>query len=79
MKVVDTALHSNAWDRYTRKPAVLPPADAWDRAAHVYGPLGSCSLDPTRTYEPPEANFDDLLRMHKTIGISCGPCCAIDT
>lgn len=66
------ALISNAWDRSTRKPEVIPPPNACDCAVHVYGPPGSCSLDPARTYDPPEASFDQARRVHRTLGIDRG-------
>jgi len=65
-------LSSNSWDRNTRKPKVASPPNACDCAVHVYGPPGSCSLAPTRIYEPPQASFDDVRRMHATIGIDRG-------
>lgn len=63
-------LQSNGWDRNTRKPAVTLPPDACDCAVHVYG--ASSSLAPTRTYEPPDANFEDVRRVHRTLGIGRG-------
>ena len=65
-------LSSNSWDRNTRTPKVAPPPNACDCAVHVYGPPGACSLAPNRTYEPPEASFDDVRRMHAMIGIDRG-------
>ena len=59
-------LHSNGWDRNTRKPNVSVPEHACDCAVHVYG---KSTLDPTRVYEPPQATFDEVLRVHQTLGI----------
>ncbi len=67
-----TVLESNGWDRNTRKPAQMPPPGSWDCAVHVYGPPGSSTLAASRAYEPPEATFDDVLRVHRTLGIERG-------
>ncbi len=69
MAAGDAPLRSNGWDRATRKPGVVVPENACDCAVHVFG---ASSLDATRVYDPPQASFDDLLRVHRTIGIGRG-------
>jgi len=66
------ALSSNSWDRSTRRPNVAAPPNACDCAVHVFGSPGSSPLSPTRSYEPPQASFEDVRRVHATIGIDRG-------
>ncbi|MGE4337755.1 MAG: amidohydrolase family protein [Pigmentiphaga sp.] len=64
-----TVLNSNGWDRQTRRPSIQVPDGAWDTHFHVYG-KGLATTD--RTYDPPAAGLDDILRVHDALGIARG-------
>jgi predicted TIM-barrel fold metal-dependent hydrolase len=59
------------WKRHTRRPELLLPTGSWDCAPHLYGDPLVFPVCSTR-YPPIKADLADLLRMHRTIGISRG-------
>ena len=54
-------------DRHPRAPSLRVPADAVDCHTHVFE--ARFPLSPTRGYTPPEATLDEMLSMHRTLGI----------
>ncbi len=61
-----------SWDRQTRIPSRLPPAGACDSQVHVYGDPARYPVRPGTAYDPPDATFDDVLTLHRTLGIERG-------
>lgn len=55
--------------RTLRKPATKLPAGACDCAIHVYGPPGASRLADNRKYEPIDATIDDMLELHRWLGV----------
>lgn len=58
--------------RDTRAPKRLPPLLSCDSQVHVYGDLERYPVRPGTAYYPPDATFDDVLNMHRTLGIARG-------
>ncbi len=52
----------------TRPHSALPP-DACDCHAHVFGPAATYPYQSSRDYTPPDAPLENLLALHKTLGI----------
>jgi Predicted metal-dependent hydrolase of the TIM-barrel fold len=52
----------------TTPPTV--PANACDCHVHVFGPVAKYPFDPGRTYTPPDAPLDDLISLHRDLGIA---------
>jgi predicted TIM-barrel fold metal-dependent hydrolase len=50
--------------------AFTPPRGACDAHCHVFGPADRFPFSPTRSYTPPDAGFDDLVRLHRRLGLS---------
>src|SRR5688572_8222452 len=61
-----------SYDRNTRAPKRLPPPLSCDSQVHVYGDLTRYPVRPGTAYYPPDAKFDDVLKMHRTLGIARG-------
>ena len=56
-------------DPEPRRPAVPLPAGACDAHCHVFGPAARFPFHPDRTYTPPDAPYEDLVRLHAVLGI----------
>jgi predicted TIM-barrel fold metal-dependent hydrolase len=56
-------------DPHTRKPKFRPPALACDAHCHIFGPAAKFPYAPDAPYWPPDAPFEDLQKLHKTLGI----------
>jgi predicted TIM-barrel fold metal-dependent hydrolase len=57
----------------TKKPRFTPPPKSCDTAVHVFPPVARFPVSEKRIYDPPAgADFADLARMHRTIGVSRG-------
>ncbi len=52
-----------------KAPAFQPPAGSCDCHTHVFGPASRFPYNPDRTYTPPDASIDDLLALHRHLGI----------
>jgi 2-pyrone-4,6-dicarboxylate lactonase len=46
-----------------KKPRVMPPPDAWDSHAHVFGPSDKFPYTPGRGYTPPDAPVEKFLAL----------------
>lgn len=64
--------HFPRYNRDTRVPGELPPAGACDSQIHVYGDPSKFPVRQGTAYYPPDATFDDALRMHQRLGIARG-------
>ena len=53
----------------TRTPKFLPPALACDAHCHVFGPAEKFPYAPDAPYCPPDAPFERLQKLHKTLRI----------
>lgn len=56
-------------DRHTRKPVFVLPRGACDCHVHVFGPQAIYPFSPQRSYTPEDCTFEDLERLHATLGI----------
>jgi predicted TIM-barrel fold metal-dependent hydrolase len=56
-------------DPNTRKPKFKPPALACDAHCHIFGPAAKFPYAADAPYWPPDAPFEDLQKLHKTLGI----------
>ena len=56
-------------DPNTRKPHFQMPAGACDAHCHIFGPGAVFPYAADRAYTPPDAPFEDLVRLHATLGI----------
>jgi len=56
-------------DPNPRKPKFKPPALACDAHCHVFGPAAKFPYAADAPYWPPDAPFEDLQKLHKTLGI----------
>jgi predicted TIM-barrel fold metal-dependent hydrolase len=56
------------WDRAVRPPHPLPPPNACDCQAHIFGDIARYPTQPDAAYVPPAASFDDLCAVEKTLG-----------
>ena len=54
-------------DRNPRKPSFTLPTGSIDTHVHVFDQR--YTLSPTRGYTPPDSTLNDLLHLHKTIGL----------
>lgn len=52
------------------QPALEAPPGAWDCHAHIFGPLDSYALNPTRSYDPAPASLDRYRALLRTLGLS---------
>ena len=55
-------------DRHTSTPLFVPPRGACDCHVHVFGPQAVFPFSPERSYTPPDCTFEDLERLHATLG-----------
>jgi 2-pyrone-4,6-dicarboxylate lactonase len=58
--------------RDTRTPTEPPPPGSCDCHVHVFDATQAARLSPGRIYNPPDAAVDDLLAMHRRLGIERG-------
>src|SRR5437868_8246453 len=58
--------------RETRKPSVAPPEGSCDCHFHVFGSASKYPPVAKRTYEPPDATFEQLEHMHRALGVGRG-------
>ena len=56
-------------DPNTRQPKFRPPALACDAHCHIFGPAAKFPYAPDAPYWPPDAPFENLQKLHKTLGI----------
>lgn len=59
-------------DANTRVPGYKPPAMACDSHVHVFGDAAQYPLSPHRSFTPPPAPVEDLLKMLDVLGIERG-------
>ena len=59
-------------DPDTRTPCEPPPAGSWDVHCHVFGPTARFPYNEDRSYDPPEAAVEDLMKVHDTLGFARG-------
>jgi 2-pyrone-4,6-dicarboxylate lactonase len=60
------------FQRETRTPSERAPAGSWDCQVHVFGDLQKYPQWPDRRYNPPQADIDEMRRMHRALGIDHG-------
>jgi predicted TIM-barrel fold metal-dependent hydrolase len=58
--------------RETKKPKFKAPPGACDTHFHIYGPQRRFPLSPMSPYVFEDAGFEDLIRLHDTLGIARG-------
>jgi 2-pyrone-4,6-dicarboxylate lactonase len=56
-------------DPNTKRPKFRPPPLACDAHCHVFGPAAKFPYAPDAPYWPPDSPFEELERLHKTLGI----------
>ena len=56
-------------DPNTRTPAHRMPPGACDAHCHVFGPADRFPYAPDRAYTPPDAPYEDLVRLHRVLGV----------
>jgi len=56
-------------DRHPRRPAFVLPRGACDCHVHVFGPQAQFPFSPQRSYTPEDCTFEDLQRLHATLGV----------
>jgi 2-pyrone-4,6-dicarboxylate lactonase len=61
-----------SFDPNTRTPDPLPPRGSYDTQVHIYGDPERYPGRSGRSYDPPRAGFDDVLRMHRALGVDHG-------
>jgi 2-pyrone-4,6-dicarboxylate lactonase len=54
------------------RPRVMPPPDAWDTHAHIFGPAAKFPYTPGRGYTPPDAPVETYLWMLARLGLARG-------
>ncbi len=57
-------------DPDTHTPRVTPPPGACDAHCHVFGPADRFPYAPDRAYTPPDNGYENLVRLHRILGIS---------
>ncbi|MPZ41619.1 MAG: amidohydrolase family protein [Rhizobiales bacterium] len=55
-----------------RRPAILPPAGAWDTHAHIFGPVDRFPFAAGRGYTPPPAPLETYLALLDHLGLARG-------
>jgi len=55
-----------------RRPCQLPPADAWDSHAHIFGPADRFPYAPGRGYTPPDAPVERYVALLDHLGFTRG-------
>jgi len=58
------------WDRAVRPPVPLPPQQACDCQAHIFGDVRTYPTQPDAAYVPPAASFTDLCGVERTLGFT---------
>jgi predicted TIM-barrel fold metal-dependent hydrolase len=56
-------------DPNTHQPKFRPPPLACDAHCHIFGPAAQFPYAPDAPYWPPDAPFENLQKLHKTLGI----------
>ena len=56
-------------DPDTRTPSYRAPPGACDAHCHVFGPASRFPYAPDRAYTPPDAPYEDLVRLHRVLGV----------
>jgi 2-pyrone-4,6-dicarboxylate lactonase len=56
-------------DPNTRTPAYRMPPGACDAHCHVFGPADRFPYAPDRAYTPPDAPYEELVRLHRVLGV----------
>ena len=56
-------------DPDTRTPSYRVPPGACDAHCHVFGPADRFPYAPDRAYTPPDAPYEDLVRLHRVLGV----------
>jgi predicted TIM-barrel fold metal-dependent hydrolase len=56
-------------DPDTRPPRTRLPPGACDAHCHVFGPAAVFPYAPDRAYTPPDAPYEALVRLHRTLGV----------
>jgi 2-pyrone-4,6-dicarboxylate lactonase len=56
-------------DPHPKKPRLALPPFACDAVCHVIGPRARFPFSQERKYDAPDASFEDLVRLHATLGI----------
>lgn len=59
-------------DRNTKTPKLTAPAGATDCHFHIYGPGSRFPYDPSAPFQVEDSTFEDMRRMHATLGIERG-------
>jgi len=57
-------------DPNPRTPRYRAPQGACDAHCHVFGPAAVFPYAPDRAYTPPDAPYEELVRLHRVLGIS---------
>jgi 2-pyrone-4,6-dicarboxylate lactonase len=57
-------------DPDTRAPRLILPPGAVDAHCHIFGPGAVFPYAPDRAYTPPDAPYDALVALHRTLGVS---------
>ncbi|WP_439549953.1 amidohydrolase family protein [Falsiroseomonas sp.] len=57
-------------DPDTRKPRLVLPPGAVDAHCHVFGPGAVFPYSEDRAYTPPDAPYEGLVALHRTLGVS---------
>lgn len=68
----DSAPLCAAADPVVHPASFVPPANACDCHAHVFGPVAQYPYVENRTYTPPDASFAQYKKMLDTLGIDRG-------
>ena len=58
--------------RDTRKPRLKAPPGACDTHFHIFGPQARFPFNPNRPLDVEDSTFDDLMKLHDTLGVSRG-------
>ncbi|WP_137181153.1 amidohydrolase [Roseomonas sp. AR75] len=57
-------------DPDTKTPRYRPPPGACDTHCHIFGPGDVFPYAPDRAYTPPDNGYENLVRLHRILGIS---------
>ena len=57
---------------HPKRPRMLPPPNAWDTHAHLFGPSDKFPYTPGRGYTPPDAPLESYLTLLDHLGIARG-------
>jgi 2-pyrone-4,6-dicarboxylate lactonase len=53
-----------------RPTAFTPPPGACDAHCHIFGPAAQFPFAPDRTYTPPDAGYDQFVRLQERLGLT---------